>query len=53
MNRKVGAYNDEQTSKIIELSINYKHHRRIIDNMKPAINMPTIKNIKKVDKLTN
>jgi len=53
MNRKVGAFNDEQTSKVIELSINYKHHRRIIDNMRPAIGMPSIKNIKKGDKLVN
>lgn len=53
MNRKCGAYNDEQISKVIELSLNFKHHRRIIDNMKPAINMPTINIIKKMDKLSN
>jgi hypothetical protein len=44
--------NNEKVSKVIELAINYKNHRKYLNTIKPVIKMPSVKNIKYVDTLT-
>jgi hypothetical protein len=41
MNKYAG--NNEKISKVIELSVSYKNHRKIIRDIKPFLGIPTLK----------